>query len=56
MFAKFVKKLADAEGSSVRSFLDLYRESYSLRRVGSDKTKYASATTYVKDDPQTGMN
>jgi len=45
MFAKFVKKFADAAGSSVRSFLDLYKESYSLRRSGSDKTKYASAIT-----------
>ena len=53
MFAKFVKKFADAEGSSVRSFLDLYKESYSLRRSGSDRTKYASATTYVRGAPHT---
>jgi hypothetical protein len=31
--------------------LDLYKESYSIRRSGSDKTKYASATTCVKQDP-----
>ena len=51
MFAKFVKKFADAEGSAVRSFLDLYTKSYSIRRSGSDKTKYASATTYTGEHP-----
>lgn len=55
MFAKFVKKFADAEGSAVRSFLDLYTKSYSIRRSGSDKTKYASATTYT-GEPRTHVN